>query len=298
MASFFGRLFGGGSKLQNAKANANTGTLKNALGQYITNLRKLKNNNPTGITRNQFINAYASNRNAVNKALQNYIMAVNKANFLNKKVNIILENPIAPETPVAEVVNQASKAVNEVNKTGNTLTKVVNGTKKLNEFLNGLNSQLANNTTNLSTLTNNLNRLTKNLTLNSNMQQRVNSARNKIRQKLQNKPGNAGPPPPTGISRKNALLTEAAKPNNKRLNLLQNLKNLNTNAKVNAAIKEIRGKTPNVNWSNTKANGLSNGQQKVLNGLKMGQNYVGLSRTKTANMNGNFGTANLFKQGN
>jgi hypothetical protein len=83
---------------------------------------------------------------------------------------------------------------------------------------------------------------------------------------------------------------------NERVNLLKTLTNLNTNAKVNAAIKAIRGQKPNANWATTQANGLTNGQKKVLNGLKMGKNYVGLVRQKTPNVNGNFGTANMFKQ--
>jgi len=93
------------------------------------------------------------------------------------------------------------------------------------------------------------------------------------------------------------VLNRIKKPN-ERVNLLKTLTNLNTNAKVNAAIKEIRGKNPNANWKNTKANGLTNGQKKVLNGLKMGKNYVGLVRQKTANVNVNLGNTGLFKQGN
>jgi hypothetical protein len=83
---------------------------------------------------------------------------------------------------------------------------------------------------------------------------------------------------------------------NERANLLKTLTNLNTNAKVNAAIKEIRGRNPNANWKNTKANGLTNGQKKVLNGLKMGKNYAGLVRQKAPNVNVNLGNTGLFKQ--
>jgi len=91
------------------------------------------------------------------------------------------------------------------------------------------------------------------------------------------------------------VLNRLKKPN-ERANLLKTLTNLNTNAKVNAAIKEIRGKNPNANWKNTKANGLTNGQKKVLNGLKMGKNYVGLVRQKAPNVNVNLGNTGLFKQ--
>jgi len=91
------------------------------------------------------------------------------------------------------------------------------------------------------------------------------------------------------------VLNRIKKPN-ERVNLLKTLTNLNTNAKVNAAIKEIRGKNPNANWKNTKANGLTNGQKKVLNGLKMGKNYAGLVRQKAPNVNVNLGNTGLFKQ--
>ena len=92
-----------------------------------------------------------------------------------------------------------------------------------------------------------------------------------------------------------AVRAKLNKPN-ERVNLLKTLTNLNTNAKVNAAIKAVRGQNPNANWANTKANGLTNGQKKVLNGLKMGKNYVGLVRQKTPNVNVNLGNTGLFKQ--
>jgi len=105
-----------------------------------------------------------------------------------------------------------------------------------------------------------------------------------------------GPFSSNAVKKKALEVLNRLKKPNERVNLLKTLTNLNTNAKVNAAIKEIRGKNPNANWKNTKANGLTNGQKKVLNGLKMGKNYVGLVRQKAPNVNGNFGTANLFKQ--
>lgn len=92
-----------------------------------------------------------------------------------------------------------------------------------------------------------------------------------------------------------AVRAKLNKPN-ERVNFLKTLTNLNTNAKVNAAIKAVRGQNPNANWANTKANGLTNGQKKVLNGLKMGKNYVGLVRQKTPNVNVNLGNTGLFKQ--
>ena len=85
------------------------------------------------------------------------------------------------------------------------------------------------------------------------------------------------------------VLKRIQKPNNRK-NLLKNLKNLNTNAQVNARIKAIRGQNPNANWKNVNANGLTNGQKKVLNGLKLGKNYVGLTRQSTPAGNVNVGS--------
>ena len=85
------------------------------------------------------------------------------------------------------------------------------------------------------------------------------------------------------------VLKRVQKPN-ERKNLLKTLTNLNTNAQVNARIKAIRGQNPNANWKNVNANGLTNGQKKVLNGLKMGKNYVGLTRQATPAGNVNVGS--------
>jgi hypothetical protein len=87
------------------------------------------------------------------------------------------------------------------------------------------------------------------------------------------------------------VLKRVQKPN-ERKNLLKTLTNLNTNAQVNARIKAIRGQNPNANWKNVNANGLTNGQKKVLNGLKLGQNYVGLKRQATPA--GNVNVSSLF----
>ena len=109
----------------------------------------------------------------------------------------------------------------------------------------------------------------------------------------------------TNATRAQDLMNEAATPavpelsnkNNKR-NLLKTLTNANlaNNTKINATIKKIRGMNPNANWANVNANGFTNAQKKVLNGLKQGENYKGLVRQQTPNVNGNLGTANLFKQ--
>jgi len=97
---------------------------------------------------------------------------------------------------------------------------------------------------------------------------------------------------PENASRAAGLMAQASQPEpanqpvaNNRKNMLKTLTNLTTNAIVNARIKEIRGKNPNAKWNNVNANGLTNGQKKVLNGLKMGKNYTGIVRQKTPNAN-------------
>ena len=59
---------------------------------------------------------------------------------------------------------------------------------------------------------------------------------------------------------------------------------------MNAAIKKLRGMNPNANWKNVNGANLTNGQKKVLNGLRLGAAYVGLRRQQTAQANLNTGT--------
>ncbi len=75
-------------------------------------------------------------------------------------------------------------------------------------------------------------------------------------------------------------------------NQIGNLVNLNTNAKVGAAIRRLRNNNPGANWKGVNGANLTNGQKKVLNGLKLGANRQ--TGAAQANMN----TGNLFKQGN
>jgi len=66
-------------------AVANTTALSNALKKYVTSIRTLRNT--PGITKNQVINAAKTNSGAVNSAIVNYVMKINKANYAKNKVN-------------------------------------------------------------------------------------------------------------------------------------------------------------------------------------------------------------------
>jgi hypothetical protein len=81
-------------------------------------------------------------------------------------------------------------------------------------------------------------------------------------------------------------------------NLITNLKNenLSNNTKINAAIKRIRGKNPNVNWTTVNMNGLTNAQKKVLTNLR-NPFFNGLKRKPTPEYNLNQGNlGSMFKQ--
>jgi hypothetical protein len=118
-------------------------------------------------------------------------------------------------------------------------------------------------------------------------QQAVNAARQVQRQVNQ---ANANPTRAQGLMNV-ATAPELSNKNNKR-NLLKTLTNANlsNNTKINATIKKIRGLNPNANWANVNANGFTNAQKKVLNGLKQGKNYVGLKRQATPAGNVNVGS--------
>ena len=101
------------------------------------------------------------------------------------------------------------------------------------------------------------------------------------------KAGNVAEQVSGNIGRRAALLAQAATPEvqrqitpnqpsltgNERRNLLKNLTNENTanNTKVANLVRTILNKNPNAKWANVNANGLTNGQRKVLNALKQAQ---------------------------
>ena len=81
-------------------------------------------------------------------------------------------------------------------------------------------------------------------------------------------------------------------PRNRIANLTND--NLSNNTKINATIKRIRGMNPNLNWYQVNANGLTNAQKKVLNGLR-NPFYTGIKRQATPAYEGNL--SSMFKQG-
>jgi hypothetical protein len=185
-----------------------------------------------------------------------------------------LQNTSTPEeaaqTASAALMAAGGNAVN-----ANKAAKLAALLSVLNNFNGKNNTWYANQ--NLNALAAKVNNAAKNVDLNENTRARLNVVRRRI-----NNAKKAKEPP----TRANELMKQASQPvANNRKNMLKSLTNLNTNAKVNAAIKEIRGKNPNANWTNVNANGLTNGQKKVLNGLKMGKNYQGIIRSQTAAAN-------------
>lgn len=95
---------------QNVPKNANTTALSTALRKYVNSLRKIRNQNPFGVSRNNLFNAAKANRNNVNRSLQNYVMNVNKAKYLNKAAQAVIASPAVPETQAAPVVAAAAQA--------------------------------------------------------------------------------------------------------------------------------------------------------------------------------------------
>lgn len=96
----------------NAKNNANTTALSNALKNYVKSIRTLRNSNPFGISRNVLINNTAANRNKINRAIANYVMNVNKAKYLNtvaRQAIPMAQTGEIPESTVAPVVNVAAQ---------------------------------------------------------------------------------------------------------------------------------------------------------------------------------------------
>jgi hypothetical protein len=114
---FFSRVFSkspaaaaGAPHPQNVPKNANTSTLTSALRSYVNSLRKIRSTNPSGISRNNLFNTMRGNRNRTNRALQNYIMNVNKAKYLNTAAQVAMASPEIPETQAAPIVTAAAQA--------------------------------------------------------------------------------------------------------------------------------------------------------------------------------------------
>ena len=111
---------------QNVPTNANTGALTEALRKYVTSLRKIRNTNPYGMSRNNLLNGTKANRNNVNKLLQNYVMNVNKAKYLNKAAQAVIKSPVIPESQAAPVVNAAAQANNKAAESAEKAVAAIN----------------------------------------------------------------------------------------------------------------------------------------------------------------------------
>lgn len=113
----------------NARKNAATKGLSSALTKLANSIRKIRRNNPleNGTNRNNLMTLTANNRTNVNRQIQNYIMAVNKASYKNMKAQNAIkqtQNGNIPESAAIPHVNEAAKA-NE---------NVANNGKKLNQL--------------------------------------------------------------------------------------------------------------------------------------------------------------------
>ena len=104
------RSFLGRAPAVSVNAVANTTALSNALKKYVTSIRTLRNT--PGITKNQVINAAKTNSGAVNSAIVNYVMKINKANYAKNKVNTALPAVTEGLLPGAEAEAALKNAAN------------------------------------------------------------------------------------------------------------------------------------------------------------------------------------------
>ena len=206
-------------------------------------------------------------------------------------VEAAVENTSTPgaaaQTAAAGVLAAGGNTTN-----ANKAAKLAALSAVLNKFKDKNNTWYSNKNRNLNALNKEVNNASRNINLNANTRARLNNVKSRLKNAMNAK---ATAPAPT---RATVLKNQASQPEpsnepvaNNRKNMLKTLTNLTTNAIVNARIKEIRGKNPNAKWNNVNANGLTNGQKKVLNGLKMGKNYTGIVRQPTP-------PANNISQGN
>jgi len=120
----------------NAKNNAKTAVLSNALKNYVKSIRTLRNANPFGLTRNVLINSTATNRNKINRAIANYVMNVNKAKYLNtvaRQAIPIAQTGAIPETVVAPVVKAAAQQNNQTAQAAQQVQRQARGSSLLRQ---------------------------------------------------------------------------------------------------------------------------------------------------------------------
>jgi len=113
----------------NARKNAATKGLSSALTKLANSIRKIRRNNPleNGTNRNNLMKLTENNRTNVNRHIQNYIMAVNKASYKNMKAQNAIrktQNEIIPESAAVAPVIEAAKANERVAQTGNKLNQI------------------------------------------------------------------------------------------------------------------------------------------------------------------------------
>jgi len=112
----------------NARKNAATKGLSSALTKLANSIRRIRRNNPlNGTNRNNLMKLTANNRNNVNRHIQNYIMAVNKANYKNMKAQNAVKQAQTgniPESAAVPPVNEAAAANENVANKGNKLNQL------------------------------------------------------------------------------------------------------------------------------------------------------------------------------
>jgi hypothetical protein len=250
----------------------NTANLNTQVRGLVSAIRKLRGTVPSDFqTVNAFVNATKAERATMNRAIVNFINKYNKA---------VEKTNVAAAVPAPTTVEQATNATRQaVTASQQVQRQVAQANKYTNMSANNLSREAAKNLSpnNRTKLRNAINKKLQTLNKTSRQYENLTNAVAKL--------------PPTrqqGLQGEAAALPvpELSNKNNKR-NLLKTLTNANlaNNTKVNAAIKKIRGMNPNANWTNVNANGFTNAQKKVLNGLKQGKNYVGLTRQATPGHN-------------
>ena len=128
--------------LGNVRKNVNNKNLATALGQYVTSIRRLRGINNGRLTKNALRNATAANSKLVSAAIQNYVMAVNKAQYANAAAAAALgavASGEASESEAVPAVKQAATQTENVTAAKQVLTSTVNNTNKLLiEYAKGL----------------------------------------------------------------------------------------------------------------------------------------------------------------
>jgi len=111
-----------------AKNNANNSQVSRSLYKFIQSIRRIRKNKPGSLTWRNLSMATAANRNAVNRAIANYVLNVNKA----RKLNNIANQAIRQGGPVSPTVfTQAARANNQVLKSRQSVQNAVQQTPSL-----------------------------------------------------------------------------------------------------------------------------------------------------------------------